>query len=199
MADLVVAEVADNGVLCFSWNSQVASGAFSGGVKITMPADQLRSVVASQSERPSGLRGTSNSVQILEGFTSIKTLELASSGFTGFQVWASLTDVQNDLSVKVDAISGVVELKSADLKFLAVHEGTVVADVDGSVDNLDVNGWGRVYLTAPGGIKYGSVEAADGDYPSLYANSTVTGKMTVHSQGSGAFAHVELTSLLRQR
>ena len=39
VADLVVAAVADDGVLRFSWNSQVASGAFSGGVKVTMPAD----------------------------------------------------------------------------------------------------------------------------------------------------------------
>ena len=181
MADLVVAEVADNGVLCFSWNSQVASGAFSGGVKITMPADQLRSVVASQSERPSGLRGTSNSVQILEGFTSIKTLELASSGFTGFQVWASLTDVQNALSVKVDTM-GSVDLKSGGLKSLEVHRGTVSADVDGSVDNLDVNGSSGdstfVYLTASGGIKNGSVDTVDGYGAALEANSTVTGRLT---------------------
>ena len=170
VADLVVAAVADDGVLRFSWNSQVASGAFSGGVKIAMPADQLRSVVASHSERTR----TSRHVQILEGFTSIDTLEVSSLGEV--RVWASLTDVQNDLSVKVDTL-GEVELKSGDLKSLAVRRGYVVADVDGSVDNLDVT-FGTVFLTAPGNIKNGSVNSVDRYGSYLYANSTVRGKMT---------------------
>ena len=76
-------------------------------------------------------------------------------------MWASLTDVQNDLPVNIDA-RGDVELKSTDLKSLAVHRGNVVADVDGSVANLDITGAGPlVYLTAPGGIKNGSVIAVD--------------------------------------
>ena len=94
------------------------------------------------------------------------------------QVWASLTDVQNDLSVKVDR-NGRVDLKSGDLKSLAVHgDGAVFADVDGSVDNLDVTGSGHVILTAPGGIKNGSVDAANGRTSRLNANSTVTGRLT---------------------
>ena len=179
VADLVVAQVAVDGVLRFSWNSQVASGAFSGGVKITTPADQLRSVVASLSERRDWTvedSWTRRDVQILEGFTSIDTLEVSSAGH--IQVWASLTDVQNDLSVKVDR-NGRVDLKSGDLKSLAVHgDGAVFADVDGSVDNLDVTGSGHVILTAPGGIKNGSVDAADGRTSRLNANSTVTGRLT---------------------
>ena len=66
LADLVVA-VVDDGVLRFSWNSQVAIGAFSGGVKITMPADQLRSVYAEASDSPNSIAEVyySRHVQIL--------------------------------------------------------------------------------------------------------------------------------------
>ena len=191
VADLVVAQVAGDGVLRFSWNSQVASGAFSGGVKITTPADQLRSMVVLHSERRDSTvedSWTSRDVQILEGFTSIDTLEVSSAG--PMQVWASLTDVQNDLSVKVDR-NGRVDLKSGDLKSLAVHgDGTVFADVDGSVDNLDVTNGGHVFLTAPGGIKNGSVDAANGRTSRLEANSTVTGRLTA---GAG-YARVFLPS-----
>ena len=91
VADLVVAEVADDGELRFSWNSQVASGAFSGGVKIAMPADQLCSVFVG------GPGGYKPYAQIHEGFTSID--ELIAFGPTF--VWASLDDVQTDLSVKL--------------------------------------------------------------------------------------------------
>ena len=169
----------------------VASGAFSGGVKITTPADQLRSMVVLHSERRDSTvedSWTSRDVQILEGFTSIDTLEVSSAG--PMQVWASLTDVQNDLSVKVDR-NGRVDLKSGDLKSLAVHgDGAVFADVDGSVDNLDVTGSGHVILTAPGGIKNGSVDAANGRTSRLKANSTVTGRLTA---GAG-YARVFLPS-----
>ena len=141
-----------------------------------MPADQLNSVAALQSERPTFLAGTI--VHILEGFTSIDTLEVSSPGH--LRVRASLTDVQSALSVKVDTL-GDVSLKSANLKSLAVHEGTVLADVDGSVDNLDVSGisggWTTVYLSVAGGIKNGSVHAVHGGKILLEANSTVTGKM----------------------
>ena len=189
VADLVVAEVADDGVLPFSWNSRVASGALLGGVEIAMPADQLRSVVASHQNGPLFFAGVH--VPILEGFTSIDTLEVSSPG--RLRVWASLTDVQNDLPVNIDA-RGDVELKSADLKSLAVHRGNVVADVDGSVANLDITGAGPlVYLTAPGGIKNGSVIAVDGVVSYLEANSTVLGKMTANTSGNG-LAEVSLPS-----
>ena len=191
VADLVVAEVADDGVLRFSWNPQVASGALSGGVKITMPAAQLRSVAAFHSELldlTTVVTWDWKHVQILKGFTSIDTLEVSSP--VKMNVWATLTDVQNDLSVKVDAES-IVVLKSGNLKSLAVHDGAVFADVDGSVDNLDITGGsGQVFLTAPGGIKNGSVDAVDGGLSLLDANSTVTGKMTAHGEG----AYVKLPS-----
>jgi len=145
VADLVVAEVADDGVLSFSWNSQVASGASSGGVKITMPADQLRSVVAGSGP---------DAIQILEGFTSIDTLE--ASGIA--RVYASLDDVQSDLlSIKADG-QAEVRMKSADLKSLVVDgQATVLADVVGSVEIVDLNGQSKAFVKTSGSVKNGLV------------------------------------------
>ncbi|EJK64675.1 hypothetical protein THAOC_14569 [Thalassiosira oceanica] len=184
LADLVVAEVADGGVLRFSWNPEVAFGASSSGVKITMPADQLRSVVAG-GPRPFGMSEHNHKVQILEGFTSIDALEVFASSNT--IVWASFNDVQSDLLVNIDNTpfpgGGHVHLKSAELKSLVVDEriggGTVNANVDGSVDNLDVKGHVSFSLAA-GDIKGGSVSSGEDNSLSLLrTNSTVSGVMTV--------------------
>ena len=162
VADLVVAVVAD-GVLKFAWNSQVAGGAISGGVKITMPEDQLHSVIVS------GQGGYNHNAQILEGFTSIDTLEVSGSTF----VWASLDGVQNDLSIKAYE-RGTVRLKSADLESLtASGQARVYADIDASVENLDLSGQSRVFVRALGGIKNGSLTGTS----QLFASGAVLGRI----------------------
>jgi len=161
VADLVVAEVADDGVLRFAWDSRVAGGAISGGVRITMPADQLRSVVVG------GRGGYNHNAQILEGFTSIDTLEVSGSTF----VWASLDDVQTDLSVEAYE-RGTVRLKSADLKSLtAGGQARIYVELDSSVNSLDLSGQSRVFVKAPGGIQDGSLVGSS----QLFASGAVSG------------------------
>lgn len=58
--------------LTLLWNKDVASSATQGGIRVQVPADQLESVSAALSSR----------VQILDGFTNLKSMDLSTSSDT---------------------------------------------------------------------------------------------------------------------
>ena len=140
-ANLVTTTVS-GGELSFALNPAVAEGATSGGIRIGLPADQFQKLSV----------GAAQTVQIVDGFTSLQSIE-ASGAST---LTATLTS-SAELALNVQGAS-TVDIVSNMIKSV-VAEGSSTVSVQASVtDSITVEGASTVGID--GSVASGSVSGA---------------------------------------
>lgn len=179
-SDLVVAKgQGKDQQLRLVWNANVANDAKEGGVKISLPANQLVAVSAEKGAF----------VQILNGFTSIERITVATDAKLFATLTTSLTTTTSNLTLSVTAGGQANVISNASVSRLDLSNYSRLSLQAPSVGDLSATSEGIFDLKGNVGHAQVSTSARvtiDGD---LSEGGTISsgGKMTVYGKASGHF------------
>ena len=160
-ADLVVVGE-DGDRLTLDWNEGVAYSADEGGVKISLPADQLTKVSVAASSR----------AQILDGFTSVTELEVSSSA----KLWATFTTLDStSFKLRVTSSADAQVISNQLVTSLTVTSSANCLLEAPEVETLDVSS--SADLTMKGDVQSGVITSS----ADVNIDGMVTGDLEVTS------------------